>query len=63
MRCYHCNKKIGVVEFDCNCNHKFCAKHRLPENHNCEFNHKKFERNKLEKKMVKVEANKIIKIT
>ena len=23
-KCYHCNKKLKMINFTCRCNHKFC---------------------------------------
>lgn len=42
-RCYHCQKKIplSLRGMLCQCNQQFCSKHRLPENHNCEFDFRK----------------------
>lgn len=37
----------------------FCNGHRLPEDHECEFNHKEKGQKKLETEMVKVEFQKI----
>ena len=35
-RCFSCQSKIGILEFVCNfCKQKFCAHHRLPEDHTC----------------------------
>ena len=36
VKCFTCKKKLGMFSFDCKCCHKFCAKHRFPELHNCE---------------------------
>lgn len=46
-RCATCNKKTGIVPFDCKCGSVFCAKHRYPEEHACTFDFKTDERNKL----------------
>tara|TARA_B110001469_G_scaffold127517_1_gene148759 strand:+ start:5128 stop:5361 length:234 start_codon:yes stop_codon:yes gene_type:complete len=36
-RCFHCNKKIQIAfrNTPCECGNNYCAKHRLPENHDC----------------------------
>lgn len=39
-RCSFCNKKLkGVYKLmpACRCMGRYCAKHRLPEDHNCNF--------------------------
>lgn len=39
-RCNICKKK-SVINITCTkCNKIFCIKHRCPENHNCEHDHK-----------------------
>ena len=35
---------------------------RLPEQHNCEFDHKTHEKKRLDKKLVKVDNEKVIRI-
>jgi predicted nucleic acid binding AN1-type Zn finger protein len=63
-RCIICNKKIGLLGFECKCspNIKFCAEHRLPENHGCTFDHKKEGLGFLADKLIKVTSEKVIKI-
>lgn len=57
-----CNKKIGLLSFECKCGLSFCVKHKLPEVHNCTFNHKNDGIISLKQKLVKVSSNKIIPI-
>lgn len=42
QRCCVCKKRVGVMGFACKCDHEalFCIHHRLPEQHNCGFDHK-----------------------
>ena len=40
-KCYHCNKKLKMINFTCRCNHTFCIIHQYPHSHNCSFNNKK----------------------
>ncbi len=40
-RCSSCNKKIGILYFDCKCNKIFCELHRFPFEHECTYNWKK----------------------
>ena len=58
-RCFSCNKKVGLLGIECKCTFVFCNGHRLPEDHECEFNHKEKGQKKLETEMVKVEFQKI----
>jgi predicted nucleic acid binding AN1-type Zn finger protein len=46
-RCATCNKKTGIMPFDCKCGLQYCAKHRHPEEHSCTYDFKTEERNKL----------------
>ena len=59
LRCKNCNKKLGLIPFSCKCNYSFCSKCRYPEEHNCEYNFKKHDKDILKKKLVKVVAKKI----
>ena len=61
-RCSHCNKKIGLMVYDCKCEKEFCLKCRLPEIHNCTFNHTQYQKEQLKNNLPKVVAEKIIKI-
>ena len=63
-RCAVCNKKVGLLGFTCPCSNSlvFCSAHRLPEEHKCSYDHKSQALNILESKLVKVNAEKIIKI-
>ncbi len=46
-RCVTCNKKTGLVPFECKCGLLYCAKHRHPEEHSCTYDFKTEARNKL----------------
>lgn len=61
-RCTVCNKKVGLIPFTCKCNDsfKFCSKHRL--DHDCTFDYKKEQLDKLMKENPKIVAPKIIDI-
>ncbi|VFQ72364.1 unnamed protein product [Cuscuta campestris] len=39
-RCRSCQRKVGVVGFDCRCGYTFCGTHRYPETHDCTFDFK-----------------------
>lgn len=49
MLCEFCKKrKVGIMAFSCKCNYKnLCKNCRLPEQHNCSYDYKQFEREKL----------------
>ena len=45
--CHFCGKKYGLVPFTCYCGGKFCVIHRHSFAHNCSFDYKSFEREKI----------------
>ena len=57
-----CNKKIGLISFECKCGLSFCGKHKHPEDHECSYNHKHDAIISLKQKLIKVDGNKIIPI-
>ena len=63
-RCDVCNKKVGLLGFQCKCDKikLFCSIHKNPEDHNCNFDYKKDFKNLLEKKNPKIISNKIDKL-
>lgn len=48
-KCGMCNRKSNHLDIVCKCGGKFCMKHYLPEDHECKFDHKAFDRNRLMK--------------
>ena len=52
-RCYICNTKIPTIFIKimrlCKCEYYFCPKHIFPEYHNCTYDYKAEEREKLKK--------------
>jgi hypothetical protein len=41
-RCWICRKKMSLAgQFACGCGYTFCAKHRYPDSHDCDIDHKK----------------------
>jgi len=57
-----CAKKIAVIVGDCKfCQKKFCTQHRLPEDHDCEFDFMSKDREKLKKANPLVTATKLVK--
>lgn len=63
-RCAVCKKKVGLLGFSCSCSDQivFCSAHRLPENHECKFDHGGHDKCVLANKLVKVVNDKVIKI-
>ncbi|KAK3093044.1 hypothetical protein FSP39_010450 [Pinctada imbricata] len=55
-RCFHCKTKLELAQRQigrCKCDYVFCSLHRLPELHNCAFDHKEDGRREAREKMVK----------
>jgi len=63
MNCFVCKKKVGLLGFKCKCGDElFCLKHRMPEAHDCKYDFKKAQREKLLKENPVIVSDKIIKI-
>lgn len=39
-RCWTCNKKVGLLGFQCKCEYFFCSGHRASDKHECAFDFK-----------------------
>ena len=39
-RCWTCNRKIGLLGFQCKCDYYFCSEHRYSDRHECAFDYK-----------------------
>ena len=50
-KCWTCKKKIGIRGFKCKCKFTFCKKHRMPEDHICNFDFIKAGKIKLKKEL------------
>lgn len=61
-RCSKCNKKLGLIPFDCKCGNIFCSKCRYPEEHNCTYDFRASAKEKLEKANPIIKFNKVIPI-
>ena len=48
-RCWTCNRKIGLLGFQCKCEFFFCAEHRYSDKHQCAFDYKEQGRQQLTK--------------
>lgn len=61
--CFVCKKKVGLLGFKCKCgDEQFCSKHRMPESHDCKYDFKKEQREKLMRENPVIISDKIIKI-
>lgn len=58
-----CRKRLNLTsQFSCRCNYTFCMLHRLPEEHDCNFDYKSEGKNQLQKSNQLVVADKFIRI-
>jgi len=48
-RCWTCNRKIGLLGFQCKCEYYFCSEHRYSDKHECSFDFKEQGRKQLTK--------------
>lgn len=39
-RCKLCERRLGTLQFPCKCGGRYCAKHRVPEDHACTYDHR-----------------------
>lgn len=58
-RCLVCNKKLGLMPFQCKCGLEFCSFHVQPETHNCKYDYCNHGKNLLSSKLIKVDSIKI----
>merc|ERR1711933_222806 len=62
-RCWQCRKKMTLAgQFECKCGYVYCGKHRYPDSHNCDFDHKKIHQAKLAKDNKTIAPSKLDKI-
>ena len=62
-KCQICRKKVmSGMEFICRCGKILCVNHRLPELHECSFDHKMFGKGILKKENPVIAADKISKL-
>ena len=61
-RCSKCNKKLGLMPFDCKCGNLFCSKCRHPESHDCNFDFKAAAKEQILKENPVIKCNKVNKI-
>ena len=61
-KCWNCNKRVGYTGFKCKCGYTFCGSHRYSNAHNCTYDHKKEELDKLRILNPQVIANKLDRI-
>jgi len=59
VRCNVCNKKLGLLGFDCRCGHMFCSNHRHPDTHVCPVDYKQIGRDRLRRENEVVAADKL----
>jgi hypothetical protein len=61
-RCACCSKKVGLTGFTCKCGGLFCSAHRMADDHQCGFDYKMADRQKISMQNQACVAAKIDKI-
>ena len=61
-RCAFCRKKLPPINFKCRCSYLFCSQHRLPEEHQCTYDHKAVGIRKLSEENPVIQAEKFNKL-
>lgn len=56
-KCFHCSKKLSMINFKCKCGNLYCIAHQLPHVHCCTYNNKDKSKEILKKNLIKVESN------
>ena len=57
-----CRKKLTLPSYPCYCGLYFCPLHIPAEKHNCQYNYRNQQKQKLKEELQKVEAEKVRKI-
>lgn len=58
-----CNKKLTIVNnYKCECGNFYCVKHRFSLDHECTFDYKNKQKELLQKNLVKISVDKVVKI-
>jgi predicted nucleic acid binding AN1-type Zn finger protein len=60
--CSGCKTKLFLTDFACKCTVRFCQSHRLPEDHQCTFDHKAAGKAVLKEQLVKAVNDKVVPI-
>ena len=58
-RCWTCNRKIGLLGFQCKCEYFFCGVHRNSDKHECKFDFKGLGKQQLTRANPTIAASKL----
>lgn len=58
-RCFGCNKKVGLLGFECRCSYVFCSAHRHAADHACTFDYAAMDKARLVSQNPVVAASKL----
>ena len=59
IRCFTCNKKLGLLGFNCRCGGAYCSVHRADVEHKCTFDYTAEQKRQLSSVMTKIEGKKV----
>lgn len=46
-RCWSCRRRVGISGIECRCGFIFCGEHRYPDKHDCQFDHRRHQMERL----------------
>jgi len=61
-RCNQCKKKLTIMKYTCKCMNVYCITHLKSEEHNCKYDYKTEEKEKLRKANPKIISNTLYKL-
>lgn len=61
-RCAVCRKKINLTYIECRCGGKYCGAHRYADEHNCTYDHKKMNKERIKANNPEIKKDKFEKI-
>lgn len=61
-RCWFCDSKLSLINFECKCGGIYCIQHRYSFAHECKYDHSKDDRKRLRETFGECKASKIQKI-
>ena len=61
-KCWQCKKKIGLLGYECACDHTFCGQCRHAEQHSCTFNYFMKGQRQIEHENPKIIAQKLTRM-
>lgn len=61
-KCDFCSKKLKIIFYSCDCNQKFCEKHRYRHSHNCSVDTQSKQKENIKKMNQQIKATTVTTI-